>query len=162
MSDNVLIERTLDHFEAIRRKDLGQILSLYSQSEDLLVFVEGPRWATVGYDKVNRGWTDFINSSIALIGCEWVENLTTRVIGNAGFVSGISELKLEINGEPRTIRFRGTFVLENQQDGWKVIHEHFSQPAGGSVRYWRLAKAGLDRNDFHPLVHLKIIQAFND
>ena len=45
-------------------------------------------------------------------------------------VAGISELTVEIGGEERKIRFRGTFVFEKDSDEtWQVFHEHFSQPA---------------------------------
>ena len=62
--------------------------------------------------------------------CEWVENLRSKVVGKMGFVAGIAELNVEINGVLKTIRFRGTFVLEEESEGiWRVVHEHFSQPA---------------------------------
>ena len=130
MSKNILLTRTLDHFDAVRRKDLNAILDLYSKSDDLLVFVEGPRWQTLGYENVKRGWTDFVDSPITLIKCEWVEHLHAKIIGRMGFVAGITMLETEINGQQKTIKFRGTFVFEQDDAGeWKVILEHFSQPA---------------------------------
>jgi ketosteroid isomerase-like protein len=130
MSQNVLVQLTLEHFNSVRRKDLDAILGLYAQSNDLLVFVEGPRWQTLGYDNVKRGWTDFVASPITMIGCEWSEHLKSKIVGKMGFVAGITTLDLEINGEPKTIKFRGTFVFEqNEADDWKVVLEHFSQPA---------------------------------
>ena len=130
MTENLLVERTLEHFDAVRRKDLVSILALYAETEDLLVFVEGPRWQTLGYENVKRGWTDFVDAPITVIGCEWIEHLRSKITGKMGFVAGITELDLAINGEPKTIRFRGTFIFEQDDAGeWKVVLEHFSQPA---------------------------------
>ena len=130
MEKSELIEKTKQHFEAVINKNIEKILDYYARNEDLLIFVEGPRWATTGYKNVEKGWRDFCDSAINVRGCEWVENLNAKVIGKVGFVAGISELNVEINGNPKTIRFRGTFILEESTDGnWRVVHEHFSQPA---------------------------------
>lgn len=130
MNAQELIDRTKEHFQAVKAKDLDSILATYAQSEDLLVFVEGPRWLTRGYAAVKRGWTDFVASPIDMIGCEWTEPLTVSVAGSMGFVAGIVDLNLVINGEPKDVRFRGSFVFEKDESGeWKVVFEHFSQPA---------------------------------
>lgn len=130
MENKLLIEKTKAHFEAVINKNIEKILDYYAQTEDLLIFVEGPRWATLGYKNVEKGWRDFCDSAINVKSCEWIENLTAKTNGEMGFVGGISELRVEINGEPKTIRFRGTFILEKESDGnWRVVHEHFSQPA---------------------------------
>ena len=130
MDSSVLIKATQDHFNAIINKEVEKILNSYSTSEDLLVFVEGPRWATLGYENVAKGWRDFINSEIALKQCDWVENLQSKIIGEVGFVGGIVELQVRIKEQTMIIRFRGTFVFEKSSDGeWRIIHEHFSQPA---------------------------------
>ena len=117
------------HFDSIIEKNVEAILNSYGDSEDLSVFVEGPRWATHGFENVAKGWRDFCDSAISLKRCEWVENLFSKTVGEMGIVAGIVELTVEIKGETKTIRFRGTFVFEQQGAEWKIIHEHFSQPA---------------------------------
>jgi ketosteroid isomerase-like protein len=130
MIENELVKRTVEHFEAIIKKDLATITGMYTESDDLLVFVEGPRWQTLGYDNVKRGWTDFVNSPILMIGCEWSEHLRSHIVGKMGFVAGIAELDLVINGEPKKVKLRGTFIFEQDvQDEWQITLEHFSQPA---------------------------------
>jgi ketosteroid isomerase-like protein len=125
-----LIERTKQHFAAVTEKRIDDILNYYVDSPDLLVFVEGPRWATQSFKRVSRGWRDFCDSPINVKSCEWVENLESRLFTDSGFVAGVVEMKVEINGEIKTIRFRGTFNFEKDADNqWRVIHEHFSQPA---------------------------------
>jgi ketosteroid isomerase-like protein len=129
--ENRQIARAIEkHFDAVKHKRIDEILELYAESDELLVFVEGPRWQTLGYANVEKGWRDFVNSEIVVRECVWAENLRTRTVGKMGFVAGIARLEVEIKGEMKTIEFRGTFVLEeNEKGSWKIIHEHFSQPA---------------------------------
>lgn len=125
-----LIEESQNHFRAVIEKRVEDIINHYSRDENLLVFVEGPRWATVGFDNVERGWRDFVDAPMRVLRCEWIENLQSKIVGEMGFVAGIVELEMEIKNEPRIVRFRGTFVLQKEADGaWRIVHEHFSQPA---------------------------------
>lgn len=48
MTEKELIERSEKHFDAVKKKDLAKILGFYEQTEELLVFVEGPRWRPLG------------------------------------------------------------------------------------------------------------------
>lgn len=130
MESSILIEATQEHFNAIINKEIESILNSYETSDNLLVFVEGPRWATLGYENVAKGWGDFINSEIVLKQCDWVEDLQSKIVGEMGFVGGIVELQVQIKGQTTTVRFRGTFVFEKSPNAeWRIIHEHFSQPA---------------------------------
>lgn len=124
-----LVELTRNHFKAAIEKNVNEILASYSKSPDLLVFIEGPRWATLGYDKVSKGWHDFCDSAIRLKRCDWVENLQAEKAEGMGFVAGILELEVEVGGVTKTIRFRASFILRNEGDRWRIIHEHVSQPA---------------------------------
>ncbi len=125
-----LIEVSKKHFVAVQDKRIEDIIDFYVDSPELLVFVEGPRWVTVSFERVAKGWRDFVDTSISVQSCEWVESLESKVIGEMGFVGGIVEMKANINGDIKTIRFRGTFIFQLESDGkWRVIHEHFSQPA---------------------------------
>jgi len=130
MKNQELIEKSKAHFRAVIEKDIETIINFYAKSEDLLIFVEGPRWVTLGYEKVEKGWRDFVDTAIVVKDCNWVEFLESSVSEKSGFVAGIVEMNLEINGQPKIIKYRGTFVFEKDPAGeWKVIHEHFSQPA---------------------------------
>ena len=130
MENSALTETIEKHFDAVKNKRIDEILHYYAESDELLVFVEGPRWQTLGYANVEKGWRDFVKSEIAVRECVWAEHLRTRTAGKMGFVAGIARLKVEIKGEMKAIEFRGTFVLEKNAEGnWKIVHEHFSQPA---------------------------------
>ena len=130
MTKEELIKVSQHHFESVRTKNIEEILNSYAHTEDLTVFVEGPRWQTLGYSKVEKGWRDFNDSPISVEWCDWVEGLEAKVIGEMGFVGGIVEMRVNIKETIKTIRFRGTFVYQKESDGqFRVIHEHFSQPA---------------------------------
>lgn len=125
-----LAEISRHHFRAVMEKRVEEIINRYSDSPDLLVFVEGPRWATIGFENVSRGWRDFVDAPMSVKSCEWIDNLQSKTVGEMGFVAGIVELKVEIRGVLKTVRFRGSFVMQQEADGeWRIIHEHFSQPA---------------------------------
>ncbi len=130
MKNQELIEKSKVHFKAVIEKDIEKIINFYSETEDLLVFVEGPRWRTLGFNNVSKGWRDFADSKINVSDCEWADCIESQVTDKMGFVAGIVEMKIEIDGLISNIRFRGTFIFEKDSAGnWKVIHEHFSQPA---------------------------------
>ena len=130
MNNPELVEFIEKHFQAVKAKNTEIILSTYAKTNDLLVFVEGPRWATLSYERVAKGWTDFADSAISVENCEWIEFLQAKAVGDMGFVAGIVEMQANINGAIKIIKFRGTFIMEKSAEtGWKVIHEHFSQPA---------------------------------
>ncbi|NJM53166.1 MAG: hypothetical protein HC846_07115 [Blastocatellia bacterium] len=99
MKNSELIDKTTEHFEAVKQKLTEKILNFYANSKDLLVFVEGPRWRTLEYENVARGWRDFVDSKINVKDCQWVDCLESREAEGMGFVAGISELTVEIDGK---------------------------------------------------------------
>jgi ketosteroid isomerase-like protein len=112
MENSVLVATIEKHFDAVKHKRIEEILNHYAESDELLVFFEGPRWQTLDYSNVEKGWRDFVHSEIVVRECIWAENLRTRTAGKMGFVAGIARLEVEIKGDLKTIEFRGTFVLE--------------------------------------------------
>ena len=127
---NSLKEIAEKHYAAVVEKRVAEILDYYVKSDQTYVFVEGPRWSTVGYERIAKGWRDFCDSPIAVEKVEWIEGPRSEISGDMGWIGGQVELTVNINGQTKAIRFRGTFVMRLEADGkWRVIHEHFSQPA---------------------------------
>ncbi len=126
----VAVERLMD---ATVFKRLDEILDSYEQSEDVFVFLEGPRWATHGYPAVSTGWTAFIDADFIVRARRWIE--PPEVIGDGGLacIQGIFELDTRVGDIDRTVRFRGTWTLRkstDETDGrWRIVHEHVSIPA---------------------------------
>ena len=131
-SDNASAVRAVEaHFRAVVEKDEDEIIARYDASPDLYVFVEGPRWSTVGHEAVATGWRAFCAAAMHVREIAWAEGPRVGRIGERGaWVGGIVDLHVEMSdGARRTVRLRGTHVLEKREGGWIVVHEHFSQPA---------------------------------
>ena len=125
------VEAVEAHFRAVVAKDAAEIVGRYAASPDLYVFVEGPRWSTVGHDAVATGWRAFCDAAMSVRSISWVEGPHAGALGDGGaWVAGVVDLDVELaEGGRRTVRLRGTHVLEKTASGWAIVHEHFSQPA---------------------------------
>jgi ketosteroid isomerase-like protein len=51
---------------------------------------------------------------------------TARASGNVAWVASESELHVQNDGKPSTIASTETMVLRSGQDGWKIVHIHWS------------------------------------
>ena len=124
-----ILETTQHHFQKIVEKDLEGILATYAQSEDTLVFVEGPREVTIGYEAIARGWAGFTQAPMTLDSCHWAEIYQETIVGDCGWLVGIADLRVTINGIAKALRLRGSFILRlHAKHGWQICHEHFSLP----------------------------------
>lgn len=121
-----MIESVNEHYQAIIDKDLKGILTNYFPSEETYVILEGPRLTTVGFEKIKKGWTDFCASSIRLCSIQWTEGPLQQETRSMGWVAGIIQLKVDINGHQFENTFRATFVLVRYRGQWKIRHEHVS------------------------------------
>ena len=134
------------HFRAVVEKDEAEIVSRYAETPALYVFVEGPRWSTVGHQAVATGWRAFCAAAMSVTAIDWVEGPHAGAVGEAGaWVGGIVDLHVETtDGARRTVRLRGTHVLERSDSGWRIVHEHFSQPAADpyGIGDWLPSNAG--------------------
>lgn len=85
--DGELLARMEELFSAITAKDLSRIEACYLNAPDLLVFLEGPRSRTVGWESIKVGWRHFLEATMDLQGFEWGDDLLIRVFGESGFVA---------------------------------------------------------------------------
>jgi ketosteroid isomerase-like protein len=117
-------------FSAIVEKRVADIITHYADSPETYVFVEGPRWSTIGIKNIAEGWRAFVKAPLAVRSCEWVEGPFSQVTGDMAWLAGIVELTAQVRDRMRTLRLRGTFVLRRtSDDSWFIVHEHFSLPA---------------------------------
>jgi ketosteroid isomerase-like protein len=118
------------HFQAVVEKRVADIIDHYTNSESLYVFVEGPRWSTIGFERVSTGWRAFHDAPLSVTAVEWIEGPFFQATEQLAWIAGITELHVQVGDEHKAVRFRGTFVLQPESDGqWRIVHEHFSQPA---------------------------------
>lgn len=120
---------------AIVARDAEAIVDSYAAQETLHVFVEGPRWQTVGHDNVARGWRHFCTSDLRVT--EIAVDDGPRLfapddtpVGAIATVSATTRLTYDVVGAAgaREVVFRLTWVLQRGADRWRIVHEHASQP----------------------------------
>jgi ketosteroid isomerase-like protein len=118
------------HFQAVVEARVEDVIDRYAPSADTYVFVEGPRWSTTGHEAIAEGWRAYVDAPLAVRAIEWVEGPRGQRWGDQGWIGGIVELTVETGEGTRPVRFRGTYVMERDADDtWRIVHEHFSQPA---------------------------------
>ena len=121
---------TIDHFyQSIIDKNVEAIRASYVPSEETYVILEGPRYTTLGYEKIAKGWGDFCDSLLTLNKIEWVEGPFEETSTDMAWVGGMIVLTVEVKGKEFVVQFRSTFVLrKNQENQWQIKHEHVSAP----------------------------------
>jgi ketosteroid isomerase-like protein len=114
-------------FLAVREKRLDDICMAYQQSPQTYVILEGPRLATLGYEKIAEGWGDFCRSAIQLEGIEWLEEPFFFNFSDSITLAGVLRLYGQVAGGPAFDQtFRATFLLHKSDYGLKIVHEHVS------------------------------------
>jgi ketosteroid isomerase-like protein len=121
---------TINHFyQAIINKRVEVIRSSYVPSEETYVILEGPRYTTLGFEKIAKGWGDFCDSPLTLNKIEWVEGPFEETSGRMSYVAGMIVLTVEVKEKEFSVKFRSTFVLlKNEENLWQIKHEHVSAP----------------------------------
>ncbi|BAZ48368.1 hypothetical protein NIES4103_09760 [Nostoc sp. NIES-4103] len=123
------LEQINNFFHAILGKQVDKISQTYIPKEDTYVFVEGPRYSTIGHTNLAKGWQDFCDSALKLEKIEWVEGPFTEEYGQVAWVAGIVTLTVAVKDKINQQKFRATFVLQKNESGnWQIRHEHVSAP----------------------------------
>ncbi|MFB2924061.1 MULTISPECIES: YybH family protein [Aerosakkonema] len=123
------IEQIDSFYRSIVGKQVERICENYVSNEDTYVFVEGPRYSTLGYSNISKGWRDFCDSSLNLAKIEWVEGPFTEESEDLAWVAGMVLLTVTVKGQLVKQTFRATFVLRKNEAGcWQIRHEHLSAP----------------------------------
>lgn len=114
------------HYKAIIEKEVAAICNKYVQSANTYVILEGPRLTTMGFDKIQKGWTDFCNSALQLLSIDWIEGPFEQTANEMAYVAGIIKLKVKVAEKEFENIFRASFVLVKENTGFKILHEHVS------------------------------------
>ena len=123
-----LKERTRIFWDSVAAKEMPGIESAYVPKEDTYVILEGPRYTTTGYSNIIKGWGDFCNSPIDMISCDWCEGPQEEIEGSMGWIGGMIDMSITVNGKRIDVRFRASFVYRMYEGDWKIRHEHVSAP----------------------------------
>lgn len=125
-----LILVTESHFAHAIAGEIEAVIDRYDRSENTYVFVEGPRWSTVGFERIAAGWTAYGKAPFRLTSWRWTEGPFSEVYELAGFTAGIVAFTVRIGDTEREVVLRGTQVFRRAEEGaWRIVHEHFSEPA---------------------------------
>lgn len=124
----VIAKRIEQFWDAVMKKDMSGIEAAYVPVEETYVILEGPRYSTLGFPKIIKGWGDFTNSPITLLSIVWVEGPFEEIEHEMAWVAGITDITISVNGKEFTTRFRCSFVMKLVDDDWKIKHEHVSAP----------------------------------
>ncbi|WP_373530087.1 nuclear transport factor 2 family protein [Nostoc sp.] len=123
------LEQVDRFFNAILSKEVVQICQNYIPKENTYVFVEGPRYSTIGYTNIAKGWQDFCDSALKLENIEWVEGPFTEECEQVAWVAGIVLITVAVKDKLSQQKFRSTFILQKDEIGsWQIRHEHLSAP----------------------------------
>jgi ketosteroid isomerase-like protein len=127
-------EASIDEFyKAIIAKDVERIIASYTDSAETYVFVEGPRYSTLGIANIAKGWRDFNAAPMSLESITWTEGPWCEQSGDEtgamAWVAGILVLRIDVKGKVFEQTFRATFVLRKNAEGaWQIRQEHVSAP----------------------------------
>jgi len=116
-------------FQGVIDKKIEVIADIYAHDEQLFVFLEGPRAKTIGWEKVQTGWENYLSSKISVQSITWGDDLRIRDYGNVGWVAASNKVTVTVGDEPpKTLEMRSTWLLEKRDGRWRIIHEHVSLP----------------------------------
>lgn len=125
----MVIQKRIEAFwNAVMNKDIKGIENAYVPVEETYVILEGPRYSTLGFSKIIKGWGDFTDSPINLLKIEWVEGPFEEIEHQMAWIGGITDITISVNEKEFTTRFRCSFVMKQVEGDWKIKHEHVSAP----------------------------------
>ena len=122
----ILQQRIRKFWIAISERDMDEIRNGYCPDEDTYVVLEGPRLATKGFSMIMKGWGDFVTSSISLDKIIWTEGPYEEIVGDIGWIGGVTDLYISIGDKEIMTTFRSSFVMKKIDGDWKIRHEHVS------------------------------------
>jgi uncharacterized protein (TIGR02246 family) len=116
---------------AVRAKDVEAFLALYA--DDVRNFDLWSVWSYDGKDALRAMVEEWFGSpdTAAQVAVEFDE-VRTEVGDKVAAVSAFTTFRgLNADGvEERSMNNRLTWILRRDGDGWKIVHEHTSAPAG--------------------------------
>jgi uncharacterized protein (TIGR02246 family) len=116
---------------AVRAKDVEAFLALYA--EDVRTFDLWSVWTYDGKDAFRAMVEEWFGSpdTAPQIAVEFDEVRTEEGDGVAALSAFTTFRGLDADGnEERSMNNRLTWILRRDGDGWKIVHEHTSAPAG--------------------------------
>lgn len=118
-------------FEAGKNKDLTSLSNFHMQSDMFSKFDEFPPYSRQNYEQaIVYEHAAFVNLSDYQYK---IQDLKVDMLGDIAIAtfyldySGVFVNDYSFEGKSYSSRSRVTMVLVNTDNGWKIVHEHFSQ-----------------------------------
>ncbi len=125
----VEIEKFFNQYKsAVYEKEIDSFVNLYAA--DVYVFDLWGQWSLEGADD----WRLMVSDWFGSLGDERIvvefSDTNSMLADNLAFATAFVTYKaVSVEGkELRSLQNRMTWVLKQQNDGWKIIHEHTSAP----------------------------------
>lgn len=113
--------------DAYARRDLTAFLAAFSTDADVMVYGTGADERRIGIQQIRTQVTrDWVQSESAAM------SLDRTLVSAAGAVAWAAvdgAFEGRIDGNDLTAPVRATFVLEQRNGKWLILHAHFSMPA---------------------------------
>lgn len=114
--------------DGVRDRRVETVLDCFDPGEDTYVYLEGPRWTNRGGRAIRHGWRAYFRAPIRLRSWSWSEGPYVHESGELALVLGVVSYVFEAAGARRPLLMRMTWALRRGAGGWRILHEHGSQP----------------------------------
>ena len=112
---------------AYERRKIEEFLGCFASDDDVVLYGTGVDEKRIGLEQiraqVERDWaqTESISMNFG-----WV---SVSAAGSVAWAAIDGAFDFRANGQAGTIPARVSFVLERRDDGWLIVHSHFSTPS---------------------------------
>lgn len=115
--------------EGYANRDVAQLLSAFATDPDVVMYGTGADEKRIGLKEIQaQAERDWSQTDSAVVRYEWISVWRT---GSVAWAATDASFHLKADGQEMTLPARITFVLENRNEQWLIVHAHFSLPAAG-------------------------------
>lgn len=124
------VEATLQKlFKAYKERNLDVVMECFVPDNDLMLIGTGSDEKRVGpgevQKQVERDWDSTESVEMSFI------SMTVSAAGSVAWVFADGSFKFMVNGQAMVLPVRASFILEDRDGQWLIVHAHFSTPAAG-------------------------------
>ena len=115
--------------DAYAARDLKAVMGCFAEDDDIVLYGTGADEKRVGPSEirtqVERDWAQ--TDRIAMV----FERVSVAAAGRVAWAAVDGAFNVTVGGESGELSARITFVLEERNGEWSIVHAHFSVPAAG-------------------------------
>jgi ketosteroid isomerase-like protein len=117
----------MEFAEAYHSQDIPALLSFYAPDNDVVVIGSTEEEKCVGIQAIREAYErDFAQSGPVLLEFTWI---SVFAVGSVSWVAAECLAHATVDEEVNTFPARLTVVLENRDERWLILQQHFSFPA---------------------------------